>query len=65
MGTTAGVEHSRLTNLWVLVAEDDSDVAESVELYLQLFGCKVDIAADGRKRWSGRSTAAMTSSCWI
>jgi two-component system OmpR family response regulator len=38
---------SRLANLRVLVAEDDPEVAQSLELYLQLFGCRVDVAADG------------------
>jgi DNA-binding response OmpR family regulator len=38
---------SRLSNLRVLVAEDDPQVAQSLELYLQLFGCRVDVAADG------------------
>jgi DNA-binding response OmpR family regulator len=36
-----------LSNLRVLVAEDDPQVAQSLELYLQLFGCRVDVAADG------------------
>jgi DNA-binding response OmpR family regulator len=49
MGSGANVESSRLTNLRVLVAEDDAEVAESLDLYLQLFGCNVDIAVDGQQ----------------
>ena len=44
----APVAHgSRMTNLRVLVAEDDPDVAQALDLYLRLFDCHVDIAPDG------------------
>lgn len=49
MGSPAGLEHSSLTNLRVLVAEDDADVAEALDLYLRLFSWKVDVAMDGRQ----------------
>ena len=38
---------SQLTNLRVLIAEDDPEVAESLDLWLRVFHCTVDIAADG------------------
>lgn len=53
MGSPADLEHSRLTNLRVLIAEDDADVAESLDLYLQLFSCKVDRALDGPQALGG------------
>jgi DNA-binding response OmpR family regulator len=36
-----------LANIRVLVAEDDPEVAQSLDLYLQLLSCRVDVAADG------------------
>lgn len=38
---------SRLSNIRVLVAEDDPEVAQSLDLYLQLFSCQVEIASCG------------------
>jgi two-component system, OmpR family, response regulator len=49
MTSRADTEHFCLTNLRVLIAEDDPDVAESLDLYLQLFSCKVEVAVDGRQ----------------
>lgn len=36
-----------LANVRVLIAEDDPQVAQSVELYLQLLNCQVDVAPSG------------------
>jgi len=36
-----------MTQSRVLLAEDDAAIAESLELYLQLFSCRVDIAFNG------------------
>ena len=36
-----------LTNVRVLIAEDDPEVAQSLDLFLQLLSCRVDIASDG------------------
>jgi DNA-binding response OmpR family regulator len=47
MASPAPPNLSRLNNLRVLVAEDDPEVAQSLDLYLQLFSCKVEIAPDG------------------
>jgi DNA-binding response OmpR family regulator len=47
MASIASLEPSPLTRLRVLVAEDDAGVAESLDLYLQLFSCRVDVASDG------------------
>src|SRR5688500_5736404 len=47
MAAFAAPAPSRLANLKVLVAEDDPEVAQSLDLYLQLFSCRVDIAVDG------------------
>jgi two-component system, OmpR family, alkaline phosphatase synthesis response regulator PhoP len=45
--TAATLNSSPLTQTRILVAEDDPAVAESLNLYLQLFSCEVDIASDG------------------
>ena len=47
MAFPAASQQPRLTNLRVLVAEDDPEVAQSLDLYLQLLDCRVDIARDG------------------
>ena len=40
-------EYAQLTNLRVLVVEDDPEVAQALHLYLQLLSWRVDLAADG------------------
>ena len=47
MASVATADHSRLSNVRVLLVEDDPEVAQAINLYLQLLRCRVDVAPDG------------------
>jgi DNA-binding response OmpR family regulator len=47
MPAPSRLEQNAVRDLRVLIVEDDPEVAQAIELYLQLFSCRVDHAADG------------------
>ena len=49
----------------VLIVEDESNIAELINLYLKKEGYETMIAEDGGKAWSSTASSAPTWCCWI